>query len=297
MNVTTLEHRKNWIPAAIGAAGSLLGGALSLAGSRAGSNAHPANQIFWNQEGTRQSMANLRRNAELGGVSPLAMLGKMPTAGPTATVGPQKDYSWIGQAGQQIAQIPQVKAQIEESAAKSDYYRALADQARKDPTSPNNTPKTIQQAGNGAANTDVNIIPKEVVSKRKKTPYIESGSIAEQQFIDTPTGKKPVESEKAGEVYEQQGELAMAARFAQKVAERGYLYARNRITPRHYQIIRDSRPREGTRTGQEYRYDPLSGEYRKAKIGPEGPQTFYNKKLWKNPYPKRSWESRRRNWR
>lgn len=281
------------IMAAAGAAGSLMQGASGFIGGRESSNQHPANQIFWDIHAANMRAKNLRKMSKAAGISPLTMLGAGAIQGSPVTAFGKKERPiarGMRSMGQSIAQLPTIKASIEESAAKSNYYNAMAEAARREPTTSNITPQNADQAksvGEGQVITK----PKERISTRPGQPNVEAGSMAETQFIDTATGKKPVESEKAGEVYEQQGELATAARFANKVVERGWLYARNYLKPRHYAVIRNMRPRS-KKVGTEYRYDPLSGEYRLARIGPEGPQTFHNRKLWKIP-TRPKWARRR----
>lgn len=268
------------MPVPIGAIMSGIGGIASAFGGKSRTTGSDIQKSVYQRDLSMYNYTKkIREWAKQAGVSPLTLMGANVMQPPTfRTEGAnlQGLGAGLSQMGQSIAQLPQIKASIEESKARTELARSQAAAIRRSPESPNPTPQNSKQA------ESVTTLPKQRTSTRPGTPSLESGSQAELQVIDTPTGKKVLESEKAGEVYEQQGELATAARFAKKLFERGELYVRNRFAPRHYQVIRNHRPKSNN-PKYEWRYSPMHGEYRKARIGSEGPQTFWNKKLWKSP--------------
>lgn len=226
--------------ALVGAAGKIAGGLLGNA-SRSNPTDHYWDNAALQKEFAKNGIRWKVADAKAAGLHPLAALGAQTTAytpGYVGDTGSQNDYSFLGEAGQQIGRAIDAKATAEERARNRDYQEKANDLTLENMQLQNDALKmdmvtrlardaeravnTQQQVpvmpsfrtradgatimpGQGDASTSglFKIEPPELVASHPQTPYAEAGSHAEVKFTRTSDGGyAPVRSQAMEEALE-----------------------------------------------------------------------------------------------
>lgn len=270
-----------WLAPAIGAVGSIVGGALSGSGSGGTSDHEYWKQLYWKKRGITEMQDEL-------GIHKTILAGGAGFNPQPARVGGSGIGEGIASAASRFAdymvQKEVSKSQTRLLNSQADYYEALAKNEidKRGPVAAGqpDVPPDQPYAGDPKVRT----VQKQRVATQTGDPSKEAGSAAAFQFVDIPGGgKQLVPSEAVSEAYEAEGELQMAMRSIKRLIERG-VNVFTGMAGQHSQTIRNNRPPDPLPFGYEWRYDPYEDGYFPEKIGDEGPQTYRQKQLWYHPY-------------